>query len=137
MKYILDASVALKWVLNEPDSGKARQLRDEYRRQTHELIAPDTFVAEISHALTRAERKKIIQVGESIQLVGDIMTTRPDLEPFLPLAPAALDLSSKTRIGFYDCLYLQLAEREKCQVVTADEKLVAALPALAVSLSTF
>ncbi len=29
MKYVLDSSVALKWVLPEPDSGKAIRLRDE------------------------------------------------------------------------------------------------------------
>jgi hypothetical protein len=31
MKYVLDASVALKWVLTEPDAAKARQLRDDFR----------------------------------------------------------------------------------------------------------
>jgi predicted nucleic acid-binding protein len=27
-------------------------------------------------------------------------------------------------VGVYDCLYVALAEREKCDLVTADEKLV-------------
>jgi hypothetical protein len=43
MTYVLDACVALKWVLVEPDSAKARQLRDEFRNAIHELIAPDSF----------------------------------------------------------------------------------------------
>ncbi len=30
MKYVLDSSVALKWVLPEADSGKAIRLRDEF-----------------------------------------------------------------------------------------------------------
>jgi hypothetical protein len=46
MKYVLDASVAEKWVLPEPDSAKAIALRDDYRRGVHELLAPDTFPAE-------------------------------------------------------------------------------------------
>ncbi len=41
MKYILDASVALKWVLPEPLAAKARQLRDDYQKRLHELFAPD------------------------------------------------------------------------------------------------
>jgi len=57
MKYVLDASVALKWVLSEPDSPKALSVRDDYRNQLHELLAPDVFPVEIAHALTRAERR--------------------------------------------------------------------------------
>lgn len=50
MKYALDASVAAKWVLPEPDSSKAVALRDDFRQAVHELLAPDTFPAEIAHA---------------------------------------------------------------------------------------
>jgi predicted nucleic acid-binding protein len=44
MKYVLDASVAVKWVLPEADSAKAISLRDDYRKGVHELIAPDIFM---------------------------------------------------------------------------------------------
>lgn len=43
MKYVLDASVGLKWVLPEDGSDKALRLGLEYRNGVHELIAPDTF----------------------------------------------------------------------------------------------
>jgi predicted nucleic acid-binding protein len=36
----------------------------------------------------------------------------------------ALAISSAARIGVYDCLYVALAERENCELVTADDKLV-------------
>jgi hypothetical protein len=36
MKYVLDASVGIKWVMNEIDSAKARQLRDDFRSQIHD-----------------------------------------------------------------------------------------------------
>ena len=52
MKYVLDASVALKWVLTEADSPKALALRDDFRKQVHELLAPDLFPIELAHALT-------------------------------------------------------------------------------------
>jgi hypothetical protein len=41
MKYVLDSCVALKWVLAEPDSDKAIEVRDDYNRGAHELLAPD------------------------------------------------------------------------------------------------
>ncbi len=38
MRHVLDVNVALKWVLNEVDSTKARRLRDDWRAQIHELL---------------------------------------------------------------------------------------------------
>ena len=42
-------------------------------------------------------------------------------------APRAYEISSQMRIGVYDCLYVALAERESCQLVTADDRLVKTL----------
>ena len=50
MRYALDASVALKWELPEPDSDRANQLRDDFRSRAHDLIAPDTFILEMNSA---------------------------------------------------------------------------------------
>ena len=61
MKYVLDASVGLKTVLPESDSALAMALIQDFQRQVHELIAPDTYLVECAHALTRAERRGIIQ----------------------------------------------------------------------------
>lgn len=124
MKFVLDASVALRWVLPVPHSGKALQLRDEYLNQVHELLAPDIFLAEAANALTKAEGQKIIPVGESIHLYGKIVLAAPAFHPYLFLTARALDISSQTRSAFYDCLYVALAEREGCEMVTADDKLI-------------
>lgn len=129
MIYVLDASVALKWVLTELDSPRALKLRDETRRRTHRLLAPDTFPVEVAHALTRAERRGILTSPQASILLADILSTAPYLHPCLPLLPRAVELSSQARIGVYDCLYVALAEREGCEVVTADDRLAKSLPA--------
>ncbi len=41
MKYVVDSSVALKWVLPEARSDKAREPRDGFDRGIHELLAPE------------------------------------------------------------------------------------------------
>ena len=122
MKYVLDVSIGLKWVLNEVDSAKALSLRDDYQNQVHELIAPDCFPLEAAHALTRAERRRLIT--DAAQFWGEIMAYSPLLFPSLPLAHQALAISRQARIGFYDCLYVALAVREGCELVTADTKLL-------------
>ena len=43
-------------------------------------------------------------------------------------ALGAFDIASQTRASVYDALYVALAEREGCDLATADEKLIKALP---------
>jgi len=124
MKYVLDASVALKWVLTEPDSAKALSVRDDFRKQVHELLAPDVFPVEVAHALTRAERRGLIKPPQATRLLADILSTPMPLHPYQTLLPRAVAISSAMRCGVYDCLYLALAEREGCAFITADDKLV-------------
>ena len=100
MRYVLDASVALKWVMIEPDTSKARRLRDDFQDGIHELIAPDTFALEIAHALTKAERRGMI--GDAAGLWTDVMVAAPRLFPSLPLAPRAIQIASQARIGVCD-----------------------------------
>lgn len=85
MTRVLDASVALKWVLPEPLADKAQRLRDDHQNGIEQLIAPDTFPVEVANALTRGERKKIIAVGQSPGLLADIMQTPPVLHACAPL----------------------------------------------------
>jgi predicted nucleic acid-binding protein len=59
------------------------------------------------------------------------MTTPPTLSRSAALLAHAIGISSRMRIGVYDCLYLALAERRKCKLVTADDKLVNKLIAVA------
>jgi predicted nucleic acid-binding protein len=125
MKFTLDASVAVKWVLPEPDAAEARQLRDDFRNGVHELIAPDSFSLEVAHALTKAQRRKL--VPDAWRLWLDVMTTAPDLTSSLPLTPRAIQIATWARIGVYDCLYVALAEREGCKMVTADSRLINSL----------
>src|SRR5688572_25543789 len=114
MKLVLDASVAVKWVLPEIDTPRALALRDDFRKLVHELIAPDIFPVEVAHALTRAERRGLLKPQEAQSKLDDVLVTAPDLHPYMPLLRRAVAFSSQHRLGVYDCLYVALAEREQC-----------------------
>ena len=45
MKYVIDSSVGVKWVIPEVDSAKALRLGDDYRNGVIELLAPDFYPA--------------------------------------------------------------------------------------------
>ncbi len=127
MKYVLDSNVALKWVLRENISDKARQLRIDYQQKIHELLAPDVFPIEVAHALARSERRGIITPAQGPMFLADILASQPQLHPYVPLLWRAYAIASQARIGVYDCLYVALAEREGCELVTADDRLVRTL----------
>jgi predicted nucleic acid-binding protein len=122
MRCVRDASVALKWVLNEPDAAKARQLRDDFRNDVHELIPRDSFTLAIAHALTKAQRRRLVPDAWRLRL--DVMTTVPHLFPSLPLTPRAIQIATKARIGLYNCLNVAVTEREGCEMVTTDARLL-------------
>ncbi len=123
MRYVLDSSVALKWVLPEADAAKAVRLRDDFHNAVHELLAPDIFPVEIAHALTKAERQLRIIPPAGWAGWRTVMADCPLLYPAFPLLPRAYAVASTARIGVYDCLYVALAEREGCQLITADARL--------------
>jgi predicted nucleic acid-binding protein len=122
MKYVLDASAAICWVVRRPLTPKAIRLRDDFRQSIHHLLAPDIFIDEVASGLTKAERQKLIPVGQAASLYAQVMKEPVALLPHLPLVTRAIDISSRTRSGYYDCLYVALAEREGCQLITADQK---------------
>ena len=127
MKYVLDRSVALKWVLPEVNSHIALRLLDEYLQSVHELIAPDVFSPEVANGLASAERQGRIKAGEGAGLFLDILRTAPAILPSTPLLLRAMDLSISTRQAVYDCIYLALAEAEGCEMVSADDAFVSKL----------
>jgi predicted nucleic acid-binding protein len=114
-------------VLTEADSDKARLLRVAFQNQIHELLAPDLFPVEVAHALAKAERRAIIPTGDADRLLTNVLATPPRFHPYLFLLKRALQVASQARIGVYDCLYVVLAEREGCELLTADDRLVRAL----------
>jgi predicted nucleic acid-binding protein len=122
MKYVLDSSVALKWVLPEADSAKAIRLRDEYTSGIHELLAPDLFPSEIANGLASAERQKRIRTGESAVFLNDVLSAAPMLHHSSPLLIRAMEIAISTKQAVYDCVYVALAEVQGCELVTGDDR---------------
>jgi len=123
MKWVLDSNIGVKWLLQEDQSDKARAVRDGYSRGLHKLLAPDVFTVECAHALTRAQRQGRVTTAEVNAFMADLLTTLPQFHSHQPLLPRAIEISLQLRHGVYDCLYIALAEREGCELLTADTKL--------------
>jgi len=127
MKYVIDTSVDIKTYVQEQDSGKAVRLRNEYHQSVHQLIAPDIFPTEMCNVLMILERSGKIKPGEANLFFRHFLSEIPPLLPAVPLLPRALEIAKQFRQTVYDCLYIALAEREGCELVSADDKLVKAV----------
>lgn len=127
MKYVIDTSVDIKTYVQEQDSGQAVRLRNEYHQGVHELIAPDIFPTEMCNVLMILERSGKIKPGQADLFFMQCLRELPPLLPAVPLLPRALEIAKQFRQTVYDCLYIALAEREGCELVTADDKLVKAV----------
>ena len=120
MTLVIDASVALKWVIDEPGSEKADILLNAA------MIAPDLFQAEIGHVLTRHVRRTRLSAEQARSGFSEIMS-RVALLPMRALGEVALEISLALRHSMHDCYYLAAAEASGRPLVTADAVFVAKL----------
>lgn len=117
MTLVVDCSVALKWVLDEPDSPRARDLVDQER-----LIAPDFILVECANALSMTAVKGAISPSDATARLRTVQKARLGLTSTRPLTAPAQGLSLMLRHPVYDCLYLALALEQGVRVVTADRR---------------
>ena len=122
MTLVVDASVAVKWVLPEAGSDGAVALRE----QESELTAPSLVIAEIGSAIWKAARSGAIRKSEATEAISAALLWFQSLIPIEELRIRALTLAIEIKHPIYDCFYLALAERENAALVTADERLIAA-----------
>ncbi|MGH6919503.1 MAG: type II toxin-antitoxin system VapC family toxin [Geminicoccaceae bacterium] len=119
MALIVDASVAIKWFIDEPGSDLARRLwRDE-----PELLAPDLIVPEVCNAAWRKVRLGQSRPAQAKEIAARLHRGVLELRPTAPLASRAVELALGLDHPVYDCFYLALAEMEKAELVMADLRL--------------
>ena len=126
MTIVVDASLALKWVLPEEHAEEAWSLLQVWRFQSERLIAPPIFRPEIANALHQNARRGTITAPQTSRALGLVIPTVEIVEP-PGLYPRAITLARELRLGaVYDTLYLSLAEAQGGEFWTADRRLARA-----------
>jgi predicted nucleic acid-binding protein len=120
---VVDASVAIKWFILEPEREAARRLLASRDR----LLAPELVVAEVANALWKRGVSGEADVQQAPATAAALPRFFGRLFALAPLAGRALAIANDLGHPVYDCFYLALAERENAQLVTADRRLIARL----------
>ncbi len=123
MTLVVDASVAVKWLVREPGNDAARALFD----LPDPLIAPDWLLVEAASTFWRKVKRSELLEIHAERHMDDLPEFFSELFESSELAKDALRIGFRLRHSVYDCLYLALAEREDCQLVTADAEFFAAI----------
>jgi predicted nucleic acid-binding protein len=114
---VIDASIAVKWVVEEDGTPEALVLR-----QKAKSIAPELLVAECANILWKKVQRGELLKAEALLAARLLQGAEIELLPTRSLFEAATRMSIEIDHPAYNCLYLVLAVEKKCQFVTADER---------------
>ena len=119
-RFVLDASVATAWLLDDEDEALSNTALA--RLETEEALVPQLWHVEVRSALLGAERRGRIrsdEVDERLRSLGDL-PVRTDNDPHFG---AVLALARTHGLSMYDAMYLELAQRLDAPLVTLDKAL--------------
>ena len=116
---VIDASIAIKWVVEEDGTAEALTLR---RRAN--VIAPELLIAECANILWKKVQRGELNNDEALLAARLLQAAEVEFLPSRSLLEAATHIAIELKHAAYDCLYLALAAERDCRFVTADESFV-------------
>ncbi len=117
-RLVIDASVAVKWVVGEPDSDRALSLRG--RR----FFAPDLLSAECANVLWKKIQRGELSAEEAVTAALLLEAAEVELVATRPFLATAVGIAASLEHSAYDCMYLAVAEALDAPLVTAADRLV-------------
>jgi len=119
---VVDASVIVKWFVEEENSDKAIKVRDRYIVGEIRIIAPEILQFEVINALYHKRlfsKDELKEISEALDAFSfDLYSLRGEY------AKKAIEASVENNITVYDAAYISLAMVKNTIVYTADEQLI-------------
>lgn len=121
-KIVVDASIIVKWFVDEEGSKEALKIRRKYVEGEAEILAPDLILFEALNAL----RYKDLFTVQEVKRVSEALDAYAfDLRPLRgQYAAQTLDVAYQNDVTVYDSSYVSLALLEGAQMYTGDGKLI-------------
>ena len=131
MAFVLDASIAVGWVVARQASAYSSRLRLRARREPYH--APSLWRLETANALRSLERRRAISADAADTAVGILERMQPVIHETAMRLADLLQLARKYDLSVYDAAYLALALELRMPLACSDGPLRAALVRAGVS----
>lgn len=133
MAFVLDASIAIAWVVPTQATPYSRRIRLRARREPYHV--PVIFAAEVTNVLVVLERRGILTERGS-EAAADVLSRLNPIAHEIGLSISQLrSLAMRYQLTGYDAYYLALALELRLPVACGDRPLKTALNAAGVKLA--
>ena len=121
-KYILDASVIIKWFFfeNESDFEIANYIHEKVIRDEIIIASPDLMIYEVLNFFIFKLEIPSGKIADMLSELNDIIFI---INTDISIQKKAFEISRKIKNPIYDSLYLSLSQSLDCPLITADNKL--------------
>ena len=124
-RYIVDASIAIKWLLDDEDfTAEARAILDAFQEGEVDLLAPDHLYHEALNALRTGVRMERLRAHDAEEVMHAFLDLGIPTVVGSALFVPAFGIALAYNCAFYDGLYLALANETGSSLVHADRRLL-------------
>jgi predicted nucleic acid-binding protein len=129
---VVDASLAVKWVVDEPDSDRALKLHDDAVRDQRPLLSAPHFPGEVANAIYQRVRStdpsKHLDLTDAEEALDQFLAFPVELSNPPGLVREAFAFAQdRGLVSIYDALYVVLARMVAAELWTADQRLLTQL----------
>jgi predicted nucleic acid-binding protein len=120
--YVVDSSVAVRFLLVEDLSEKADWLLQKFHDDALELKAPGLVNYDVGNALWKAVKQKVIDAHEASRKFSQFIKLKLDcVELDEKESLEALTWAMKNNVTYYDSVYVKASEKTGATLLTADD----------------
>jgi len=124
--WVVDASVAAKWFLPEPNHEKAKQ----FLQEEEYFVVPDYFFIDMESLFTKKVRQRLLTISEAEEAVNKLNQLPLQHVDWYRLRETAFHLAAGFSVSYYDAIYAALALTIKSTLISADRRLIKAVKSL-------
>ena len=122
--YVIDASVASRFLLVEDLSDEAGSLLEGFLNGSLDLEAPELVVYEVGNTLWKSAKQGLITANEATQKFSYFLKLRIDsIKLNEEDHREVLQWSLEDKATYYDSAYVKASEKAKATLLTADDVL--------------
>ena len=121
---VLDTSVVVKWFFEEEGTPEALVLLRELLDGSCRVRVPSSFFYEFANVVrSRTLQSESFGADDARTVWAELLTLPLSVSDWSDSVPAALDLALDRDVAVYDAVFVALARRFDCDLVTADRLL--------------